>query len=536
VRKAIFSSRALAMHLVCLVFCVRASMAQPPGGSFVPPDGWRNGAVMTAPDSGRLPQVTELPPPAPNQADHVLPINLPTALCLSQARPLVIAFAQNSVEKAAAQLQAAKALWLPDINIGAGYSHHDGAIQGTFGEVSPADYGSYSLGPGATMNLGVTDAIFRPLAARQELCARRFDLEAAQNDGQLAVAQSYFDVQEARGRLAGVLDSTAKAKELVAQIESLARAIVPEMEADRARALAAQFNVQAAAARGNWQIASSRLTRVLRLAPGSVVAPEEPAYLQVTLIGPEHTVDDLVPCGLTNRPELSSQRAAVQATLELLRAEKMRPLLPSVVLAGNGPDGSTMGGVFGGGTGGDLGSSYGRADVSAGLVWTLQNLGAGNCAAIRGRAADKERATIELAEIEDRIADEVVQAHAAAEAARGEIAAAETALKEARITFDGTMKGLSEVRGAGNLLQTVSRPQEGVAALQQLNQAYADYFTAVNKYNRAQFQLYHAVGYPSRILAWQRQEGDAAPSPPNRPPEEVPPPESASRQPFGGYR
>ena len=213
--------------------------------------------------------------------------------------------------------------------------------------------------------------------------------------------------------------------------------------------------------------------------------PEEPAYLQVTLVAPQYTVDDLVPCGLMNRPELASQRAAVQATLEAAPREKMRPLLPSVVLEGNGPDGSTMGGVFGGGRGGEMGTSYGRADVSVGLVWTLQNLGAGNCEAAHGRDADRERAAIELANLQDRVADEVVQAHAGAEAARGEIAAAETALKEARITFDGSMKGLAEVRGAGNLLQPVSRPQEGVAALQQLNQAYLDYFTAVNKYNRA---------------------------------------------------
>ena len=392
------------------------------------------------------------------------------------------------------------------------------------------------------MNLAVTDAIFRPLAARQELSARQFDLEAAQNDGLLAVAQCYFDVQEARGRLAGVLDSTAKARELVTQIESLARGLVPPMEADRARAFAAQLNAQAAAARGNWQIASSRLTRVLRLTPGSVVVPEEPAILQVTLVAPQYTVDDLIPCGLMSRPELASQRAAVQATLDLLRAEKVRPLLPSVVLTGNGPDGGTMGGVFGGGPGGDLGSSYGRADVSVGLVWTLNNLGAGNIAATRGRVADSDRASLVFAELQDRIADEVVQAHAAAEAARSETIAAEMAVRDARITFDGTMKGLSEIHGAGNLLQPVSRPQEGVAALQQLNQAYADYFTAVNKYNRSQFQLYHAVGYPARIVAWQRQEGEAKASDTNASQRDVPPPpnvpsaQDASRQPVGGWR
>ena len=65
----------------------------------------------------------------------MLPINLPTALCLSNARPLVIAFAQASVEEAAALLQNAKVLWLPNLNVGADYYRHDGMDQATDGTI-----------------------------------------------------------------------------------------------------------------------------------------------------------------------------------------------------------------------------------------------------------------------------------------------------------------------------------------------------------------------------------------------------------------
>ncbi len=236
--------------------------------------------------------------------------------------------------------------------------------------------------------------------------------------------------------------------------------------------LLADLNQQAAAARTTWRIASARLSRALRLYPGSVVIPLEPSCLQVTLILPQYGLDGLVSCGLLNRPELASQKATVQATLELLRQEKLRPLLPSVVLEGSGPDGTYTGGVFGGGRGGGLGAASGRANVNLGLVWSVQNLGLGNKALVRGRVADKEKALVELFEIQDRVAEEVVQAQAAVEGARSEIPQAETAVREATITFAGTLQGLTQVRGAGNLLQTVSRPQEGVAALQQLNQAY----------------------------------------------------------------
>lgn len=469
-------------------------------------------------------------PPQPADSEHVLPINLATALCLSQARPLVIASAQASVEKAAAQLAGANVLWLPDVHFGVGYSHRDGANQETQGEIDSASYGSYIVGGGVTMQLGVTDAIFRPLAARQELCARQSDLQAAHNDALLNVAQCYFGVLEARGRLAGILDSTARGQELSRQVEALAKSLVPEMEVDRVRVLLADLNQQAATTHAAWRIASARLTRALRLNPGAVVVPQEPSYLQVTLISPQYTVDDLIPCGLMNRPELASQRAVVQATLELLRQERIRPLLPSMVLQGSGPDASITGGVFGGGQGDDLSTSRGQANVNAGLVWTLKNLGAGNRSIVRGRAADEQKALIELMNVQDQIAEEVVQAHAQAEGARAAIPEAERAVREATLAFTGTLDALAQVRGVGSLLQPVSRPQEGVAALQQLNQAYERYFTSISKYNQAQFQLYHAIGYASRILACQQQLGEVQSIDTSRPPAMAPASWNANRQ------
>jgi outer membrane protein TolC len=466
-------------------------------------------SILVGPEFLQTPRGPAIQMPSPEQSDSPLPINLATAIRLSQGRPLVIALAQASIQQAAARLQGANALWLPDVHYGVDYSHHDGANQATEGNVEFASFGSFYTGGGATLDFGVSDAIFRPLAARQELLARQWDKQGACNDALLAVAQAYFDVQEMRGRLAGSLDSAAKAKALVKQVESLADAgVVPAMEVDRARALLADLNQQSIAARTKWYIVSARLTRALRLNPSSVVVPVEPPHLQVTLISPQHSVDDLIPCGLLNRPELASQRAVVQATLDLLRQERCRPLIPSVVLAGRGPDGAILGGEYGGGRGGDISTWGGRAEFDAGLVWTLQNLGAGNMASIRGRAADREKALIELFSLQDRVAEEVVQARAQAEGARGEIPEAETEVKAADVTFSGTLRGLGQIRGAGRQLQPVSRPQEAVAALQQLNRAYDQYFVAVNNYNRAQFQLYHALGYPSRILSWDQRMGD----------------------------
>jgi outer membrane protein TolC len=453
------------------------------------------------------PTVTEntQPPPIqaaqPSAADQVLPINLPTALCLSNARPLVIAFAQASVEEAAALLQHANVLWLPNLNVGADYYRHDGLDQATNGTIIQDDKYNLTAGGGATLNFAVTDAIFLPLAARQELAARQADLQAARNNALLQVATAYFDVQQARGRLAGTLDTVAKGEALAKHTAGLARGLVPEIEVDRARALLFDLRQQATGARADWRVTSARLTRLLRLNPGAVVVPLEPPHLQVTFISPRLQVAELIPVSLRSRPELASRQALVQESVERVRQEQVRPFVPSVVIAGrNGPGGAFTGDVFGGGP--DNGNHLygGRFDMDVGAIWTLNNLGAGNRLLVRERIAQQQQASINFANLQDQVAEEVVQAHAQLDAAAVQVDQAVAAVKEALTTYNGTLIGLSQTRGAGDLLQLVNRPQEAVAALQQLNRAYDIYYAAVNGYNRAQFQLYWALGFPARAV------------------------------------
>jgi outer membrane protein TolC len=450
-------------------------------------------------------------PAQPAESDQVLPVNLATALCLSHARPLVIAFAQASVEEAAARLQYSRVLWLPNLNVGWSYYRHDGTDQATDGTIIIDDKSAQAAGGGATLSFGLTDAIFRPLADRQELAAREAGLQQARNDSLLTVASAYFDVQQARGTLAGALDAAARSEVLARKTAGLAKGLVAEIEVDRARALLFDLQQQVATSRANWRIASARLTRVLRLTPGAVVVPIEPPHLQVTMIPVGLRVNDMIPVGLNNRPELVLQRALVQASRERVQQERFRPLMPNVIMQGAGPNGYFNGGVFGGGP--DDGSHRygGRFDLGVGAIWTLNNLGAGNHSLVRQRAAEEDAARISFANVQDQVAEEVVQAHAQLEAAAAQVQDAMTAVKEAAITYDGTLKGLAQTRGFGELLQLVNRPQEAVAALQQLNRAFSLYFAAINGYNRAQFQLYWALGYPAHAVICDLPNGQLKP-------------------------
>ena len=465
------------------------------------------GAVMGPPMISENPQPPAVRPALPAATDTTLPINLATALYLSNARSPFIAYAQASVEEAAARLRGSEVLWLPNLNVGTDFYRHDGLDQSTDGTMIRDHKSSFAAGGGATMNLGVTDAIFRPLADRQELSARQWDVQTARDDALLQVALAYFDVQQARGTLAGTADAVEKAKVLVNKTTSLARGLAPGFEVDRARAELDDLQQQQAAARANWRIASARLTRVLRLNPSAVVVPLEPPHLQVTLVPPAVPVGDLIPVGLTNRPELASQRALVAASAERVRQEHLRPWLPSVVVQGAGPGGFYNGGVFGGGPDNGPHVYDGRFDTDVGVVWTLQNMGAGNHSLVRQRLAEEQRASIDFGIVQDQVAQDVVQGHAVLEAAAVQVERAMSGVKEAAITYQGTLTGIGQIRDVGESRQLVSRPQEAVAALIQLNRAYGLYFVAVNDYNRAQFQLYRALGYPARTLVCDRPLG-----------------------------
>jgi outer membrane protein TolC len=467
-----------------------------------------------------------LTPGSPGDADQPLPINLATALRLADARPLVISAAQASLQVALAELAQAKVLWLPDVYVGTSYYRHDGGGQGNSGTLFINGRNQFMAGGGLTAVFAATDAIFSPLAAKQVVKAREIDVQTARNDALLSMTEAYFNVQQARGRLAGALDTVAKGRELAKTIQSLARDLTPPAEVSRARAELAELEQAEALARQDWLTASADLTRVLRLNPASVVVPLEPPHLQLTLISPREAVDALIPIGLRSRPELASQQALVEATLIRIRQEKLRPLIPSVVLLGDAvpaaPGGYLMGGVFGSDTNQQGNPWTARNDVSVQVLWQLRNMGLGNRALVQQRKAEQQQSLVELYRIQDRVAAEVAQAHAQVVAARVRVGKAETGVKEAQKTYADNLKGLVQTTRFGDILVLVNRPQEVVAALAMLSRAYDNYYLSVNDYNRAQLRLYHALGYPSGILACERSPGPITPVDTRRPPEMAP--------------
>jgi hypothetical protein len=153
----------------------------------------------------------------------------------------------------------------------------------------------------------------------------------------------------------------------------------------------------------------------------------------------------------------------------------------------------------------------GRDDVSIQPVWQLQNLGIGNLALIKRQRALESRAIVDLFEAQDMVAADVTRALARVQSAALRVVQADRALRTGLITFNGTIEGLKETSRFGNVLVLIVRPQEAVFALDLLRVAFEEYFTTVAEYNKAQFELFHAMGYPAREVALEHPTGEIQP-------------------------
>ncbi len=430
-----------------------------------------------------------------------LPINLATAMQLAGARPLDIAAATKQVEQALALQLQARVLWIPNLNAGVDYFRHDGVQQNIFtGPNFQKGRQSFFVGGGPSLSVGLTDAIFAPLAAHRVVASRRADLQAARNDTLYTVAQAFFNLQAARGRLLGTGATVTRAEMLVNFATGLAPSLIAPLEINRAKAELQNLRQTQQVAVRDWRVASAQLAEVLLLDPATLLEPIEPPFLQVTFVPAERSADELMPIALKNRPEIASRRELVAAAEQLLRQEKNRPFLPNLIISSPATSsGLIAAGNFSAGANNLINSNGSRMDIEVAAVWQLQNGGIGNVGRIRQRRAEQEVASIEVTRIVFRVRSEVSQAVARLQTARVRVVETEEEVKQALESADKNFIGLRETsRPAGELLRLIIRPQEVVAAIIELNTAYTDYASAVNEYNVAQFELYRALGQPAQ--------------------------------------
>lgn len=506
----------------------RTTIAEGPAGPEIvpapPPVAPKSQPPSRPPVSTAQRGVVDLPPANVEASDLAFPINLATALRLADARPLIVAAAQSGAWVAEAKLQRAKVLWIPTFNAGSNYIRHDGfGPDFNLGLNTPARPLNQNInflysGIGLIQNVAVTDAIFEPLAAHQVLSANRWNIQTAKNDALLATANAYFGVHQHRGSYAGAMDVVRRGRELVERLQALSYDLIPKVEVDRAQSMLADMEQLTATARERWRVASADLTQVLRLDPRVVIVPQEHDHLQITLIDPGRGLDELIPIGLTNRPELESQQAIVRAVAQRIRREKGRILMPTMMLNGfQTPNELIQFGAQGIGHGNSMNHWSLRNDISPQAIWQWEGMGLGNFARIKEQRGEQSKSMVELFMTQDAVAGDVTRAQARLQASAVRVTQADRAMRKALITYDGNFEGLAQTKRFENVLVQVYRPQEAVIALIHLMDAYDNYFGTVADYNRAQFEMYHALGYPAAEVAGLQPPGEAQPVDTSRP-------------------
>lgn len=462
---------------------------------FAPPE-------LVPPGNSTIPSVvTPLPPPAePDGTSH--PIDLATALQLADANNPIVALAREQTRQAWALEQAAGALWLPSLAMGANYNKHEGAIQDTMGTVFNTSrnslYGGSGVGivgagppvvPGLSSRFHLADALFRPLAARQFARARGAAARAATNDTLLNVSLAYLELQRAAHDISIAEETLSHATRLAEITASYARTGQGlRSDADRAAVEQAIRRNDVARAQESATVASARLAQLLRLDPVICLVTVEPGVVPLDLVACDAPMCDLVAVGLTGRPELAESRLLVSEAVERLRREKAAPLVPSVLLG-------VSYGAFGGGIGDDVVGTNDRFNADAMLYWELRNLGVGDRTAQDAARSQVRQANLRQVATLDLVAREVVEAATQVQQRRQQVDIARQAVA---LGLDSYRLNLQRIEHAQGL------PIEVLQSIQALLQARREYLRSVVDYNAAQFTLQRALGWQVDQMAVAR--------------------------------
>jgi outer membrane protein TolC len=331
------------------------------------------------------------------------------------------------------------------------------------------------------MNFHLRDAIFQPRIAEHIVGARTESSRATLNDTLLQTAITYLDLLEAIQVYAVARETLQNAQRLADVTADFARTGqgLPA-DADRAQVELSLRKIEIRRASENVRVASARLTRLLSQQQGQTLLPQEPVITPIEMVATDSPLQELVAIGLSNRPELGESQFLVGEAIQRLNRERHAPLVPSILL------GLSYGGN-GGGLGSDIENFGDRMDFDAMAYWELRNLGLGERRARDDASSRVELARIRQVQVMDQVASEITEAHAQVTERSAQIELAKSGVSAALQSYRRNSERIQEGEGL---------PIETLQAIQALDQSRRQYIRSVADYNRAQFTLQRALGWP----------------------------------------
>jgi outer membrane protein TolC len=228
---------------------------------------------------------------------------------------------------------------------------------------------------------------------------------------------------------------------------------------------------------------SARLCYVLNLDPSVRLHPTDSFVVPHPIVPDPTPVCELIALGLLQRPELKERRAAIIEAFLALEGAKVLPFSPTILI------GYSSGG-FGGGSNlvrPVFGGFGGRSDFDVMAYWTLQNLGVGNLSLINLARAQLGVTRYQEIAVLDQVRAEVAEAYAKTHARFARIGTSELAVRSGTRGFREDLIRIEN---------SVAPAIETVDSLRLLARARYAYLNAIVDYDRAQFELFVALGQP----------------------------------------
>jgi outer membrane protein TolC len=462
---------------------------------------------------------------------NLTPIDLSSAFRLAGVQNSQIRLAQQRVLEAVALRQLAAAQFLPTLNAGSNLDSHRGVLQRTNGTILDVNRDALYVGagalavsggtvqiPGVVLTGNVATMIFTYLVSHQEVNRRMFASSAVSQDQMLEVALAYVELLRAEGQYAVAQLTRDDARELARLTAAYVKAGQGrKADADRAATELARREAIVIQWEGEVGTASARLCQVLHLDPTMRLHPTEERILPSSIVPEPIPLPELLTIALLNRPELKERRTAVVQSLLALRAAHWLPFSPTIYIgysAGDFGGGSNLvAQPVGSGTDalGDprFGLFSTRQDVDVMAYWTVLNLGIGNKALIDAARSRLRSANLREIATLDQVRAEVADAYAKTHARFAQVRTCELAIQSSTEAYREDLR---------RIMGQIGLPLEVVNSLRLLSRSRVAYLDAILDYDRAQFELYVALGKPPADVlvrpAGQNGEDPAAQSGP----------------------
>ncbi|MFO0954014.1 MAG: TolC family protein [Isosphaeraceae bacterium] len=455
-------------------------------------------ARPAAPPGAQRSAELAIQPSPPTLLDaNVRPIDLGTVLRLANVQNPQLMIARQRVVESEALRQLAAAQFLPSINAGMNYDIHTGNLQQSNGNILSVNRSALYVGagagavaagtvevPGVVLEGNVAEGVYGFLISRQVVAQRQFATVAQRNQTLLAAAQAYCELLRSEGRRAiavQVRDEARRVAQLTAAYADAGQG--RQADAHRARTELDQREADVQGAEGAILTASARLCFVLNLDPSIRLHPTDAWVVPQPIVPGPMPLCEEIAVALLNRPELGERRAAIREAFLALEGAKVLPFSPTVLVGFSG-------GGFGGGSNlvrPIFGGFGGRSDLDVAAYWTIRNMGVGNVALINLASARLGMNRLREIAVLDQVRAEVAEAFARVHARFAQIGTTEDAVRSGTRGFREDLIRIEN---------TVAPALEVVDSLRLLARSRYQYLDSIVDYNRAQFELYVAMGQP----------------------------------------